>query len=74
MLEHVDTGTNLYFLHMLQDNGMGIQFKWKEIKDISLYSYRFIAEITLVSLKNSALCKNNDARSPPAAMPFIVSI
>ena len=36
MLEHVDTGTHLYFLHMLQDNGMGIQFKWKEIKDISV--------------------------------------
>ena len=36
MLEHVGTGTNLYFLHMLQDNGMGIQFKWKEIKDISV--------------------------------------
>lgn len=33
---NTDIGIPLYFLHMLQDNGVGSQFKWKEFKDISI--------------------------------------
>jgi len=36
MPENTNIRIPLYFLHMLQDNGMGIQFKWKDIRIISV--------------------------------------
>ncbi len=35
MLENTNMEIPLYFLHILQDNNIGVQFKWKDIKEIS---------------------------------------